>query len=179
MKCLFKPCIHFLFFSFFFTVPCAVCVATPDQEFFPPLAPDQDKPFFEPHTKPPKDPENIINYRGTRIYVENEELQIAETEAERIDDDTIMLAIVFNQSINPRSVGAESFIVDDEPLPEETRFAFNRKGDTIRMVVYMSDDYFSLKVQNVSAFDGTMIEPVEIDVELADEEIQTEDVVNE
>ena len=179
MKCLLKPCIHFLFFSFFFTVPCAVCVATPDQEFFPPLAPDQDKPFFEPHTKPPKDPEIIINYRGSRVYMENELLQVADTQVERLDDETILLSIIFNQTINPRSVRLDSIIIDDEQLPEDTRFAFNRKGDTIRMILNVSDNDFCLKVQNICAFDGSLIEPVEIDVDLDEEEIETEAVENQ
>ena len=158
-------------------VPCAVCVANPGQEVFPPLPPDQDKPFFEPHKMPPKDSENIINYRGTRVYMENEMLEVEDTEIERLDEDTILLSIFFNRSINPRAIGRDSIIIDEEPLPEETRFAFNKKGDTIRMILNMSDDYFCLKVQKIYSFDGIMLEPVEFDLEIETESEDEEEFV--
>ena len=70
-------------------------------------------------------------------------------------------------------------VIDDEQLPEDTRFAFNRTGDTIRIILNVSDNDFCLKVQNICAFDGSLIEPVEIDVDLDEEEIETEAVENQ
>lgn len=109
--------------------------------------------------------------------MENEMLEVEDTEIERLDEDTILLSIFFNRSINPRAIGRDSIIIDEEPLPEETRFAFNKKGDTIRMILNMSDDYFCLKVQKIYSFDGIMLEPVEFDLEIETESEDEEEFV--
>ena len=180
MKCLTKHCINFLFFSFFMTVPCMVLAANPGQEDFPPLPPDQEQPFFEPPKLPPKDPDSIIYYRGNRIYMKDDVMEVAKTNIHRLDDDTIALEITFTQSINPRSVNQDSFIIDDEPLPDGTRIIFNRRGDTVRIILQMEDDYFSLSIQNVSSFNGKLVEPVDFDLtiplpEPPEEEAEAED----
>ena len=169
MNCLKKHYIHFLFFSFFITVPCAVSMANPGQEEFPPLPPDQDTPFLEAPKLPPKDSDNIIHYRGNRIYIENIELKVAQTKCERLDNDNVCLEIFFNQSINPRSVGHDSLTVNAQSLPEGTRFSFNKKGDTIKIVFAEKSDSFTLKVLNVLSFNGRPMEPVELVVEVQEE----------
>lgn len=160
-----------------------VLAANPDQEDFPPLPPDQDQPFFEPPKLPPKDPDSIIYYRGNRIYMKDDVMEVAKTNILRLDDDTIALEITFTQSLNPRSVNEGSFIIDDEPLPDGTRIIFNRRGDTVRIILQMEDDYFSLSIQNVSSFNGKLVEPVDFDMtiplpESPEEDSDDEDAMN-
>ncbi len=170
MNCLKKHLIHFLFFSFFITVPCAVCLATPDQEDFPPLPPDQDKPFLDSQKHPPKDQDNIIRYRGNRIYIENIELQVAQVKCTRQDEANVSIEIFFNQSINPRSMNEDSIYINDQPLPKKTRFLYNRRGDTLKLIISMQEDEFSLKVQNINSFSGYPIEPAFFEIDLEDED---------
>ncbi len=148
------------------TVPCMVLLANPGQEDFPPLPPDQDMPFFNPPKLTPKDPDSIINYRGNRIYRKNGDMEVAKTAIRRLNKELISLEITFTQSLNPRSVNPNSFIIDDEPLPEGTKFFFNRKGDTVRILVEMEDDYFYLIVQDIYSFNGKLVEPVEFELEI-------------
>ena len=76
--------------------------------------------------------------------------------------------IVFNQSVNPRSVNHESFLIDDTELPDNIRFSFNKKGDTIRVVIPQDDEEFRVTVQDVSTFSGAALEPVEIIAKVED-----------
>ncbi|MBO4533217.1 MAG: hypothetical protein J5726_05910 [Treponema sp.] len=179
MNCLKKSFIHFLFFSFFMTWPCASLLAEPGQEDFPPLPPDQEKPFLPVPNTPPKDSDSIINYRGNRMYMEDTALEVAQTKCERLDENTIALEIIFNQSINPRSMGHESIYIDGEPLPDGTRFLFNRRGDTIKILIIMNDDEFSMKIQNIQSFNGRLIEPAIFEVELPDEEEAADETESE
>lgn len=166
MNCLKKRYIHFLFFYFFLTVPCTVILAEPGQEDLPPLPPDQEKPFPEPPKLPPKDPDSIIYYRGNRMYTKDSELKVIRTRGERLDENTILLEIFFNQSINPRTVDNDSILLDDEPLPDDTRFMFNRKGDIIRIILDFDDDDFLLTVQNIRSFNGIVLEPEDFDIQV-------------
>ncbi len=175
MNCFKKSYIHFLFFSFFMTMPCAGLLANPGQEDFPPLPPDQDKPFLSNPSVPPKDADSIIHYRGNRLYMEDVSFEIADTRFERIDDNTIILEILFTQSINPRSMGLESIYIDGEPLPDGTRFSFNRRGDTVKIFVIMMSNEFSMKVQNIKSFNGNLIEPAVFEVDLPEEQENVED----
>ena len=162
-----------MFFSFFYTVTNAASSAAPDQVEFPPFPPDQElQGEGFPEKLPPKDAEHIYYYRGNRTYQENLPLEVNYLNCNRIDEDTVILEIVFNQSINPRSVNRDSFLIDNNTLPDGIRFSFNRKGDRIKIEVSMTDDSFEIKVQNVRAFDGTMIEPVEIVAQIESDETQ-------
>ena len=163
-----KTCFkHFLLFSFLVIVPCTTSFAESDQESFPPLPPGQNLPeegFKRPPRPPfpPKDPDNIINYRGNRTYTENLPLEIIKTKVIRKDTNMVMVIVIFNQSINPRSVHHDSIMVNNMRAPAGARFSFNKKGDTIRILFPVKEDSFKLKVQNVSSFNGAEIDPVEI-----------------
>ncbi len=162
---------HFLTFSFLTFVLCATSFAEPGQDVFPPLPPVQELPeeasVDRPrHPRPPRDPDNIIHYRGNRAYAENLPLEIVHTRCERKAEDFVSLVIFFNQSINPRSILPDSFFFNNRPLPFGTRFNFNKKGNSVRMLLPLTEDTFKLKVQNISSFDGKMIEPVELLIEV-------------
>ena len=165
---------HFLTFSFLTFVLSATSFAEPGQDVFPPLPPVQELPeeasAARPrHPRPPRDPDNIIHYRGNRAYAENLPLEIVHTRCERKAEDFVSLVIFFNQSINPRTIGHDSFFFNNRPLPFGTRFNFNKKGNSVRMLLPLSEATFKLKVQNISSFDGKMIEPVELLIEVDSE----------
>lgn len=171
-----KTFIHFFFFSLLMTAPYAASSASPDQEDFPPLPPgqemhgedfgDKDSSGFRRPARPPKDPENIVNYRGNRTYDEDLPLKITQTKCISKDDNMMIIIIIFNQSINPRSMHRDSILMNNMPVPMGVRFAFNKRGDTIRIFLPLQDSSFKLKVQNISSFNGSMLEPVEILTEI-------------
>ena len=156
-------------------------MANPGQEVLPPLPPDQEKPLFDSPRIPPKDQESIIKYRGSRMYMENLPLEIVDTRCMWLDEseNIVVVEVFFNQSINPRSLRYESIAVNDEILPEETRFSFNRKGDTIKLVLFVPDDIFKLTVRGIKSYDGTPIEPVEIEVQVEALESEEDSEQNE
>ncbi len=114
-----------------------------------------------PPPPPPKDFENIKNYRGNRTYSEQIPLMINSVKAVRENEIFVNVEIVFNQNINPRSVKTNSILINNAPLPMETRFSFNKRGDTLRAMIPVKSDTFKFKVQGVSSFEGKCIDPVE------------------
>ena len=158
-------------------------MANPGQEVLPPLPPDQEKPLFDSPRIPPKDQESIIKYRGSRMYMENLPLEIVDTRCMWLDEseNIVVVEVFFNQSINPRTLRYESIAVNDKILPEETRFSFNRKGDTIKLILLAPDDIFTLSVQGIKSYDGTTIEPVEIEVqvEASEEEASEQEITTQ
>ena len=167
-----KTFIHFFFFSFLMSAPFAASSASPDPEVFPPLPLDQEMhgedsdekelPDFARPPRPPKDPENIMNYRGTRTYSEDLPLKITQTKSIRKEDNMVSIIIIFNQNINPRSLHRDSILINNMPIPMGARFAFNKRGDTIKILIPLQDSSFKLKVQNISSFNGSLLEAVEI-----------------
>ncbi|MBR5033387.1 MAG: hypothetical protein IKX70_06940 [Treponema sp.] len=173
-------------FSLFFTVVNAASSALPGPEGFPPFPPDQEmqeEDFSEPELPvlpeapapdfpdderpdqpplPPKNPDKVFYYRGNRTYSEELPLKVKFVRCEKGEDGEIILLIFFNQSVNPRSVNNESLLIDDNELPENIRFSFNRKGDTIRVIIEPEEEEFRLTVQDVCTFNGVYIEPVEL-----------------
>ena len=136
----------------------------------PPELPEDKKPVAPPPQHlPPKDSDKIFYYRGNRTYSEEIPLEVRYIKCFRGEDGSIIVMIIFNQSVNPRTVNHESLLIDDNELPEDIRFSFNRKGDTIRIVIPSDlddeeemDEEFRITVQDVCAINGICIEPVEM-----------------
>ncbi|MBO4639269.1 MAG: hypothetical protein J5710_05880 [Treponema sp.] len=133
-----------------------------------PELPEGEEPIAPPPPLPPKDADKIFYYRGNRTYSEELPLKVNFIRCMRGENGEIILMIVFNQSVNPRSVKNESFLIDDTELPANIRFSFNKKGDTIRVVIPQDDEEFRVTVQDVSTFSGAELEPVEIIAKVED-----------
>lgn len=197
MSCNKRGFFYCIWFSLFVILPCAASYAQPDQRGGPPSPPDQgmhgedpkvpdpkgapDKTLVPP---PPKDPDKIYYYRGNRAYSEEQPLKVDSVSCSKEEDDSLIMLIVFNQSVNPRTVNNKSILINSEELPETTRFSFNKKGDTIRFVLSEIEieeeieeetetdaetedeaeveDEIRIKVKNVTTFNGVRIEPVEL-----------------
>jgi len=106
----------------------------------------------------------IIFYRGARTISESDEFTLQNIKSERTGANEFTIEITFNQSVNPRSFTANSILVDGQEIPSKTKFTFNKKGDTIKVSVPSKNENFSLSIQNVESFDGTKIEPIQIDI---------------
>lgn len=174
MKSMKKGFKYFLIFSFLMLVPCAASFAAPGSEEFPPLPFDQEPPKEEfkdkpPQPRPPRDPDNIIHYRGNRAYSENLPLELVHTRCEKKADELVSLVLIFNQSIDPRTIRPDSCFINNKPLPFGIRFNFSKKGNSVKMLLPLKEDTFKLKVQNISSFDGKKIEPVELLIEVDSE----------
>lgn len=138
----------------------------PSKPTMPPPPSREHSEHLEPPPRPPKDESKILNYRGSRTYIENLPLKINQIKCTRFDERTVSIEIIFNQNINPRSFRKEALYIDNNPLPDFCRFSFNRRGDTIKFVAPVNSQTFKLKIQNVRSFSGNIIEPVEMLVEV-------------
>ena len=132
-----------------------------------PEFPEDQNPVAPPPPLPPKDSDKIFYYRGNRTYSEELPLKINFIKCMRDEDGTIIIMVFFNQTVNPRSVNNECFLIDDNELSENIRFSFNKKGDTIRVTIPQdenedADEEFVITVQDVCGINGVCIEPVEL-----------------
>lgn len=107
-------------------------------------------------------PGEVINYRGTRIISENDAFTLQAVKTERVNAKEVSLELTFNQSVNPHTFTSDSILVDGEEISSKTKFAFNKKGDTIKITVPVQNENFTLTIKDVKSFDGTKIEPIEI-----------------
>ena len=143
-------------------------IDTEEPDFEPPFEgpdpdfPDKEIPKAPPPPLPPKDSDKIYYYRGNRTYSEEQPLKISFVRCMRDEDGKIVVMVIFNQSVNPRSVSHASFLINDNELPENIRFSFNKKGDTIRVIIPEGEEEFRITVQDIRAFNGVCIEPVEV-----------------
>lgn len=115
---------------------------------------------------PPHNADNLMYYRGARTISDNEPLIINRAECKKDGEKTATLEIIFNQSINPKSVNHTSFFIDGKQLPDGTRFSFNKKGDTIKITIPVGNNSFTLSAQGIISYDGTQMEPAEIQIDV-------------
>ncbi len=111
---------------------------------------------------PPPSPEKkdgvIMNYRGIRTYSVQFPLKVRNVKCSRVDENTIVIEIAFNQSIDPRSIKKASILIDGEEIEKSPRFFFNKKGDTVKFELAFCKDEFELKMQGICSFDGSVME---------------------
>ena len=139
----------------------------PEDNMPPPGPPPSTNP--PPAPPSPKNPDSMMYYRGTRTVQQTIPLNISQVKASRSTEESLDLEIIFNQSINPRSVKNTCITINGEELPENTKFAFNKKGDTIKVSVTVQNNSFELGLQKIRAFDGRLITPIKISVEVLEE----------
>ena len=126
----------------------------------PPPAPPSAPPG-QKRNSPQKNPQDIINYRGTRLSLSGEPFFVTDISPYRSETGGVNLEIRFNRIINPRSVKADSITIDGNPLPENAKFSFNRKGDTIKLTFPEENNAFVLKIQNIASYEGISLEAAE------------------
>lgn len=138
----------------------------------PPPESAQIQGFIEPkpidsisgNEQNPQTSPEIIFYRGTRTLSDGEIFTLQNIKSERNENGEILLEITFNQSVNPRTFNQDSILVNGEKISSKIKFTFNKKGDTIKLTVPAKSETISLSIQNVESFDGTKIEPTQINI---------------
>ena len=115
----------------------------------------------------PKNPDNMLYYRGSRTTQEEQPLIVNQIKAERIGPATVDIEIAFNQSINPRTIKPHFITVDGLEIPKAVRFWFNKKGDTVKFTLPSEKESFKIEIKCIRAFDGTLMNPAVISVEVA------------
>lgn len=130
----------------------------------PPGSPPPKPP--RPMPPSPKDPDNMLYYRGSRTAQEDLPLTINQVKARRVGADSVDIELVFSQSINPRTVKHCNITIDGLELSQTVRFCFNKKGDTLKFTLTSENDSFKLGIKRVRAFNGTIMSPAELSVEV-------------
>lgn len=113
------------------------------------------------HTVSLAGPADVVNYRGTRKLIVNEELQVACVKSENKKDGTTV-EVFFNQEINPRSFKATNVKINGKNIDNGVKFSFSRNGDSVRIQIPAQDTDFSLSLSDVEAFDGEKISQIEL-----------------
>lgn len=129
----------------------------------PAHAPFSDSERIAMIQSPVNEPD-IIYYRGNRILLGDGDFALQNIKTERINSDTVALEVTFSQSVNPRTFTANSIFIDGKAISSKTKFSFNKKGDTIKVSLSVPNENFTLMIKDVESFDGTVLEPITIEV---------------
>lgn len=113
------------------------------------------------HTVSLAEPSDVVNYRGTRKLIVDEELQVACVKSENKKDETTV-EVFFNQEINPRSFKAANVKINGKNIDNGVKFSFGRNGDSVRIQIPAQNTDFSLSLSDVEAFDGEKISQIEL-----------------
>ncbi len=114
----------------------------------------------------PKDPDNMLYYRGNRTAQEDLPLTVNQVKVSRVGAAQVDVEIVFNQSINPRSVKTHRITIDGSELPQNVSIWFNKKGDTVKFMLALEKDSLELGIKGIRAFNGTVMSPTLITVQV-------------
>ncbi len=108
------------------------------------------------------EPVEVVNYRGNRKVVIEEELSVTKVKAEKSDSGKITVKILFNQEINPRSFSASNLKINGKIVTDDVKFSFSNKGDCVLIQIPAQSREFSLAIDNVEAFDGEQIPEINL-----------------
>ena len=114
----------------------------------------------------PKDPDNMLYYRGNRTAQEDLPLTVNQVKVSRAGATQVDVEIVFNQSINPRSVKHSRITIDGNEVPQNVSFWFNKKGDTVKFMLASEKDSLEMGIKGIRAFNGTVMKPTLITVQV-------------
>lgn len=114
----------------------------------------------------PKDPDNMLYYRGNRTAQEDLPLTLNQVKVSRAGAAQVDVEIVFNQSINPRSVKHSRITIDGNEVPQNVSFWFNKKGDTVKFMLASEKDSLEFGIKGIRAFNGTVMSPTLITVQV-------------
>ena len=145
----------FLFSSLYAAGPGAM----PDKPGTPPPGGHQNptKPC-NPRPVRPGDHNDMIYFRGARMYYDSDYFKVQDIKYERTDSETVTLQVTFSQIINPRSVKASSVIINGKPVQDDLKFSFNKKGDVIKINLPASEELLHVTIRDVLSFDGHRME---------------------
>lgn len=104
----------------------------------------------------------VVNYRGARKAVPDEELEVSCVTAEKLWNRTTIVEICFNQEINPRSFSSANLKINGKTVNNDVKFKFSRKGDSVKIQIPAQEEKFSLSLGDVEAFDGEKIPEIKL-----------------
>ncbi len=113
----------------------------------------------QPRPRPPAPPG--MNFNGHRMPPRSEFFSVIGLKIEE-SGDFLIISIFFNDSVDSNSVGPEHIFINDEPLPPQTEFLFNRSRNMTRFSVPRMDESFSLMFVELRSFDGKIMNPTKI-----------------
>lgn len=126
----------------------------------------EDEGCFNPstgwHTVPTPEQNEIINYRGTRKILIDEDLKVSRIKTETGSNGTATFEIFFNQEINPQSFTSSNLKINGKTADNDVKFFFSRKGDSVKIQIPAQDKDFSLSLSGIEAFDGEKVSELQL-----------------
>lgn len=106
-------------------------------------------------------PQQTANFRGQRIILSDKEPQILKTDVNKKTENTLKIALYFNQPVNPACINSKNILVDNKILPEDTRMIFNKKVDSVYFEINTSDAK-NLEIKNLEGINGKKVESIKV-----------------
>ncbi|WP_407427831.1 hypothetical protein [Treponema sp.] len=117
----------------------------------------QDEPAVSKTSNSGGFEEEQINYRGVRTAMPSDSFSPQRIKTERLSSNNISLEIIFNKILDPHSFSYSSIKIDGEEISQKMNFSFNKKGDTVKLVLPVKKERFTIEITGIKSFDGTEI----------------------
>lgn len=115
-------------------------------------------------TNAPVEANEFMSYRGQRKSVESEDFYMLEFKTGEYAKEILLVTIIFNQAVNPKSITKESICIQNSRKYELQGISFNKEGTKVRITVKDSIEFpVNFQITNVQSYNGKNISSVSLE----------------
>lgn len=116
------------------------------------------------HDATPHGANDFLNYRGQRKPVESEDFYMQELITGDYIEETLIITLIFNQVLNPKSITTESVYIKNSKPYKTTAISFNKEGTKAQITVKDQIIFpVTFYITNVQSYNGKMLESVTVE----------------
>ncbi|WP_407425887.1 hypothetical protein [Treponema sp.] len=122
----------------------------------------QEIDFF-PRRFPPDRPgrQESMNYNGRKMPRQGGNFAVIGVKVDEAGD-YFILSVFFNDAVDTNSIHSQRIFINDEPLPFQTEFLFNKTRHMTQFFIKKCPENFSIKITDVFSFDRRPLKTTEI-----------------
>lgn len=103
-----------------------------------------------------------VNYRGKREPRESGDFSVLNISTSRTSSSTVRFDILFNQTIDPNSVGGASFYINGNKAGTKGKTEFSKDGKKIRIELDVKDSSFNFELKGVASYNGKLVNKISV-----------------
>lgn len=99
----------------------------------------------------------FVSYHGMRVDREEKIFQVTKIAAKRnrkSEKELLEISVRFSMPINPRSVNAQTVLLNEKPCGSNVHFHYDRKGESMRISIFNPDEEYSIEFKNLNSYNG-------------------------
>ena len=109
--------------------------------------------------------QSVSKYGGRRILSDSKRyftLIGAKSQKSKSDSGFLIITAYFNDIIDSSSVAARNIFINNRPLPDETRFFFSKKGQSVSFIIKDAGKPFFLQFSEIKNLEGKIMNKIRL-----------------